>query len=249
MIAVLPICLVRLRPDMRAFGSWATRCRFVRPGTDEGYAVHAALAAALGEAAPRPFVLTEEAGEAVLYGYAEGAAEQVQEAFSLPATGEEAAFLRVEEATVRPMPLLRPGRPLGFRLRTRPVVRVKPEGATRDIKTRREMDAAPWAAVRAQAADEEVPSKEDAYVAWLRDRLAARDVTLGYARLLSMARTRVLRRPKEGEARSAKVIEGPDVTFDGMLSLGSGTDLPALLRSGVGRHTAFGYGCLLLRPA
>lgn len=240
------VSLVKLRPDLRAFTRWATRCRYLRTGTDEGYALHAALAGGMGQLAPRPFCLQEEGNDAVLYGYVAGPAERLHEAVALPPTTEEATFLRLAELEVRSMPIELPaGRSFGFSVRTRPIVRSKNEGA----KGHHEVDAAPWAARRAEAEGEPVPSKEAAYASWLRDRLAAYNVTLLSARVLRMRRTKVLRRPATERGRAPRVIEGPDVTFDGTLSFEENADLGSLLTSGVGRHAAFGYGCLLLRPA
>ena len=44
-------------------------------------------------------------------------------------------------------------------------------------------------------------------------------------------------------------MEGPDVGFSGVLVVHDGEKFARLLSHGVGRHTAFGYGMLLLRPA
>jgi CRISPR system Cascade subunit CasE len=42
--------------------------------------------------------------------------------------------------------------------------------------------------------------------------------------------------------------EGPDAVLEGVLEVVDGEAFAALLRRGVGRHRAFGFGMLLLRP-
>ena len=44
-------------------------------------------------------------------------------------------------------------------------------------------------------------------------------------------------------------IDGPDVTVDGTLEIIEPEAFANLLIRGVGRHCAFGFGMLLLRPA
>jgi CRISPR system Cascade subunit CasE len=46
-----------------------------------------------------------------------------------------------------------------------------------------------------------------------------------------------------------KLVKGrPAVTFEGTLTVTDGEQFEALLARGVGRHRAFGFGMLLLRP-
>ena len=53
------------------------------------------------------------------------------------------------------------------------------------------------------------------------------------------------RRPR---ARSA-AIQGPDAVLNGELVVGDPAAFASLLANGVGRHKAYGYGMLMLRPA
>jgi CRISPR system Cascade subunit CasE len=61
----------------------------------------------------------------------------------------------------------------------------------------------------------------------------------------SYGRTLTLRRDR---LRKLHAIEGPDVTFAGTLLVADSAAFAALLARGVGRHTTFGYGMLLLKP-
>ena len=60
--------LIRLKPNLEAFTRWAGRHRLLRSG-DTGYAWHAALKAALGDLAPKPFALVTRERQTELLGY------------------------------------------------------------------------------------------------------------------------------------------------------------------------------------
>jgi CRISPR system Cascade subunit CasE len=57
-----------------------------------------------------------------------------------------------------------------------------------------------------------------------------------------------LRRTQGPNRRARPGLRKPDVTFRGMLEVVEPGAFEALLRRGVGRHRAFGFGMLLLRP-
>ena len=48
---------------------------------------------------------------------------------------------------------------------------------------------------------------------------------------------------------AARYSEGPDALMRGELTVTDGTAFACLLKKGIGRHRAYGYGMLLLRPA
>ena len=60
---------------------------------------------------------------------------------------------------------------------------------------------------------------------------------------MSFRRTRALRK------RHARYSEGPDVVMRGVLTVTDPDAFSNLLAHGIGRHRAYGYGMLLLRPA
>ena len=49
--------------------------------------------------------------------------------------------------------------------------------------------------------------------------------------------------------RHARYSEGPDAVMRGVLTITDPDAFSSLLASGIGRHRAYGYGMLLLRPA
>ena len=58
-----------------------------------------------------------------------------------------------------------------------------------------------------------------------------------------------MRLQRKAVQRGSKRLEGPDVTFHGELIVTDAVAFAKNLTAGVGRHTAYGYGMLLLRPA
>ena len=87
-------------------------------------------------------------------------------------------------------------------------------------------------------------SREDVYNDWLREQFQRRGGAQleKKASLKSFQRTRVIRR------RGSRPIEGPDAIMSGTLTITDGDEFAELLARGIGRHRAYGYGMLLLRP-
>lgn len=234
--------LVRLWPDMAAFAPWAVRRGLLRTGVDEGYAWHALLKAVLGDTAPKPFVLRRQGKRAELLGYCR------QDPLVLPVLAQDPEAVHIvgleREPESRLMPLAwQRDQLLSFEVRVRPVVRAR---SGRDASSV-EVDAAVHAFRRDAAV-----TREAAYEAWLRRELA-RD---GAAQLHTYQPARFLRsrvmRPdqsrEDGKKRQRRTVEGPDLTVRGELSIGDPQAFSSLLARGIGRHRAFGFGCLLLAP-
>ena len=82
------------------------------------------------------------------------------------------------------------------------------------------------------------------YGEWLARQLDARGgARLESAMLQSFQRTRAIRK------RHSRYSEGPDALMRGNLEVTDGDAFAKLLSGGIGRHRAYGYGMLLLRPA
>ena len=242
------VVLFRMKPDLAALLSIATQRRFLPPGGDTGYALHAALAGLFGGSTPKPFLLLERRDGPEILAYTTKSMAEVQTLAALPPTGELrdlAETLCPATLVMRPMPTTwTRGQRLGFSVRIRPVVRVRSQGKDAPL---RERDAYQWAWTRA---DGPPPDREGVYRDWLARELerdgAARLDTCAMA---SFRRTRVLRRPfLEGGGRSERVSEGPDAVFVGDLVIEDPEAFGKLLARGVGRHRSFGFGMLLLSP-
>lgn len=233
--------LIHLRPNLNRLLPWAQRQGLVadRGQGDLGYAFHAALKAAFGDLAPQPF--SYRAGQGLLAYSAQ--AQALQEACAL-ATPEVADMLGLDASPQSPGLLIRPfpqswkvGQLLAYELRVRPVVR----------KDDKELDAFLSAIERLSDA---VPTREAVYADWLKRQFGAA-ADLQEVRMSEFKLSSVLRRgavQAEG-VRPKRPVQGPDAAFTGVLQVRDGEAFAALLARGIGRHRAFGYGMLLLKPA
>ena len=249
--------LVHAPLDMRAFSRWAGERGLLRRGSfDADFALHILLAAMFGKRALQPFRLfwSERRRSASLYAYADvdqGALQKVAAAVAPP---DCLAPLNPTALRSKPMPtVFASGHRLGFDLRVRPVRRLRhnlPDTQTGRVITQgREVDAFRLAILqrfpdgwreRGAQAKRSGMSREAVYAAWLAERLAGA-ATLEECRLSSFSRSRAVRGDGPGP-------EGPDATMQGVFSVDKPEVLARRLRRGVGRHRAYGYGMLLLRP-
>jgi CRISPR system Cascade subunit CasE len=213
---------------------------------DEGRALHHLLAESFGKGVLQPFRLLPAPGKrhANLYAYAsagKSALADMLRACALPEVLSICDSARIDEKELPPG-LWRPGRRLGFETRIRPVRRLLkpcgkfPKGAEVDAflveGLRRYPDGPP---------DEETDrlKREDVYERWLAERLGGA-ADLEAARLARFERHRA--------ARNKRAIKGPDVVMQGDLVVRDPTLFAERLAKGVGRHTAYGFGMLLVRP-
>ncbi|MFH6787051.1 MULTISPECIES: type I-E CRISPR-associated protein Cas6/Cse3/CasE [Methylobacterium] len=149
------------------------------------------------------------------------------------------------------------GAAYGFALRVRPVVRYGPRAAeARSAADRRggqERDAFLAALERRDRSgrtEESDPlDRERVYRAWLEQRLGTA-AALSAFRLVSHRRIRTVRSvPLDAASRRRPGFAGPETVVDGGLTVADPAAFAVLLARGVGRHGAFGFGMLLLRPA
>lgn len=234
--------MLRLEPDPRRFAWWADSERLLPAGADAGYAWHAILCAAFGDLAPKPFRIVERPGRPdYLVGYGPADAAALREYATAFAAPEVWAALNLANLAVKPMPpTYRAGARFGFEVRVRPVIRQdKDEDRTRTG----ERDAF-LPAIEGLDRDEKV-DRERVYADWLRARLSAGGAQAASARAISLRRSRVVRRNAE---RRPLLVDGPDVVLEGMLTVADPVAFAELLARGVGRHRAFGFGMLLLKP-
>ena len=237
-----PLNLMHLRPDLRRLLPWAQCHRLLpeRGQGDLGYAFHAALKAAWAELAPQPFSYRTGQG---LLAYSTVPAAELHAAAALAAP-ELALMLGLDECDGSPGLLIRPfpqvwqtGQMLGFEVRVRPIVR----------KEGRELDAFLSTAIRQP--DVQL-TREAVYRNWLVQQLGDAAVLLESS-LAEFRLTSVIRRAASDKVgtRPKQPVTGPDAVFTGVLQVQSGVAFAQLLARGLGRHRAFGYGMLLLKPA
>jgi len=238
--------LLHTQPDPQRLAAWAARHRLLDREGDLGYALHALLHAAFGEQAPQPFrYLDAEQG---LLAYTRLDAIGLAQLVAL-AEPDAAAALGLGQTrqhggiNVRPFPTQwAVGHTLGFEVRVRPIIR---EG-----KTGRERDAFLAAVEKAQGS---ALDRGEVYVQWLSDSLARQGgAELADARMTRYQQLGVTRKSQKGNAedvRHSRLVNGPDAVLAGQLRVANSQAFAQLLANGLGRHRAFGFGLLLLRPA
>lgn len=236
----MSLYLLHCSPDPEALAIWATRHRLLSPDGDDGYALHALLAAAFGEQSPKPFrYLGARQG---LLAYSDQPPAALHDNAAL-ATPDVARALGLDSLAVRPFPTSwTSGQTLSFEVRVRPVLRAK-DGRERDVFLH---------AIEAEPSSEQPVSRESIYAEWLRKQFAEQ----GAAQILQVGLdafrlSRVVRRGGADNSgrRQSRPVSGPDAVFKGQLCVGDGDAFTRLLQRGIGRHRAFGFGMLLLKPA
>ncbi|MEO5339802.1 MAG: type I-E CRISPR-associated protein Cas6/Cse3/CasE [Magnetococcus sp. MYC-9] len=210
------------------------------PGADDGYRLHAVLTALFGDAAPKPFYFRSVGRQVEVLGYTDQAADELMGKARL--FGEPAWVTALEgHVHTKPMPDIPSGQRLGFRVHVIPTVRT----CNNLCRKGAEVDA--WLVARLrQPEGGAVLSREVVYCDWLRAAIERQ----GGARLVScglegVRGLRVARRNRQGAfVRS----DQREALFQGLLETTDAATFRALLRRGVGRHRAFGYGMLRLAP-
>ena len=211
--------------------------------TADGVAMHKLLRESFGELAPQPFRIIAPKGgsRGSLYGYAAADAATLRaaaldyacplQAKALPAALIDSKLMLAEWNV---------GRRLGFEILIRPVARADGE---RDVFQRLRARLADEAGVDegGDSSEKAMPGREDAYAAWLAARLERGGARLESARLEGFSLTRLWRMPRGGPV-------GPHALMRGALTIVDAARFSAALAQGIGRHKAYGYGMLLLRP-
>ena len=245
--------LVCVPIDLKRLDRWAderarTRKRNAHIRFDRGRTVHHLLTEVFGRQALKPFRLMVASGHltANLYAYSNKDREELRDAaanFALPGHLE---VLDSDRILTKSMPIKwREGQRLGFEVQAWPVRRV-----SRPFRTSKgglvgdkgkagstELDAFLLEALRNP---ETRLTRKEIYMGWLQEQLgAAADLDRVESGLTRFQRVRV--------ARGNTMVEGPQALFHGVLTVNDPRTFAGLLRRGVGRHRAYGYGMLLLR--
>jgi CRISPR system Cascade subunit CasE len=236
--------MIKLVPDVPRLIRWAEGQRLLdRMREDDlGYALHAVLRAAFDDLAPRCFALvTERVRSPELLGYTTCDADALRDHALSFADPEIPGVIGLTSLAAKPMPDgFAIGRRLGFTLRARPTIRTDCNGDRTRVAERDAYREPP------PGVTDDGPTRGEVYQAWLSNRLKAGGAVVERLMLDRFCRSFTLRRDK---FRRLRTVEGPDASSSGVLVVTESEDFAGLLAHGVGRHAAFGYGMLLLRPA
>ena len=233
---------------------------------DEGLALHHFLSETFGKGMIQPFRMMpgrKNAPTASLYGYSVQSKDELKETSDICAFPEMNEILGLDVMKSKIMPtIFNPGKRLGFDVRIKPMRRLassivtesrevrhgKPKGkSTKTFPAGSEVDAFLLERMRLNPKSDdtmttEFPSREQVYLTWLAHRFRnAGDIE---SKICRMARYK-----NESISRGSKKLAGPDVTIHGEFIVKDSERLNDLIARGIGRHMAYGYGMLLLRPS
>ena len=262
---------VRADIDALQLRRWMGSRRFV----DDDHAMHCLLTECFGDIAPKPFRLilpqsgmlydnSSDGRRGTFYGYSRVHADELRDSANMYACPLQSLAMPPSGLDSKPMPSAwQPGRRLGFEVRIRPILRLQrelsrvPEGklrlfrqdsrnGAREFKPRpgAECDAFQYEAIMHPKGGMK-RSREEVYRDWLRKRFEQKGgVTLDMdsVKLVSFRRNRAVRKLR------GRHSEGPDALMRGELTIADVEKFGELLSNGIGRHKAYGYGMLLLRP-
>lgn len=209
---------------------------------DLGYAVHGWLRAAVGDLSPNVFRLIEQRSGALrLLGYAKSDIGTMQEhahRFADPLAMNVCDWSNAASKVIGDI-AWHPGQALSFELRACPVVRGKQ--GERDVFL-----------AQLPANGEATPSnRAGVYRGWLSKRLGdAAQLDDDAFRLQAFRLVSTWRQGTRtsGGGRTGRRVVRPDALLSGRLTVKETEAFRHLLHRGLGRHRAFGFGMLLVRP-
>lgn len=243
-----PLHLLRLDLDLPQLFALCERQRLPRID-DTGHAIHCGLAAVFGDAAPSCFAVTRQAGRGRMVevlAYSPLPLAELRAHADIYAEPDAFRIVDWQHAADKPMPTSwRVGQRLGYCVRACPTVRTAKAGPS--ARAGAEVDA--FLAAARRDPDGPKPDRELVYQEWLRAAMARSEAVRVDEVTVERFELQALLRRTQGDQRRAKAgLRKPDVTFTGVLEVVDPDAFDRLLRRGVGRHRAFGFGMLLLRP-
>jgi CRISPR system Cascade subunit CasE len=225
--------MLELKLDPRALIRFAQSSGVNRNRDEDlGYATHAWLKALFQEHAPKPYRFIQ-GNRAKLLGYSLASGQALLEQAQIFANPLALGVTRIEDLKyAKPMPdQWHHGRRLGFEVMTCPTSRKG--GHEKDLYRHR---------LARLVEGEEPPTRLNVYRDWLEKQLA------DAARLETAALETFRFVSHYRRGMKLKKLERPQALVKGILSIKDSDGFNQLLARGIGRHRAFGYGMLLLRP-
>lgn len=226
--------MVDVRIDIKNMYDWAKKIGIL--GSDDGYIVHSLVCAAYGSKRPQPFRIYPDmaAGQVRLLGYATSSADELAaERISVAEPLVSNAF--VSEVSKEMPSNWSAGSRFTFNLLVSPVVTSRTTG--------KEVDAF--------VTDVTGSDRSTVYKNWLQKRLSGR-ADLEYFSLKSFKIVKVARRSTpdaNGKRRLGSSFHVPSAEIDGVLTVKDPALFTELFKHSIGKHGAFGFGALMLRPS
>ena len=246
----LPTQLVRMPVAMAELGRWAAQRGglWSHNNLDVGRALHHLLGESFPTGALRPFRLFVPSGQqrGHLYAYTATSEAALRSCFRACASPEAADILEMQALAIRPLPTSwQAGARYGFDVRLRPVVRLAKDITTPLAVWKRHAEVDAWLARRLRrpdAAPIALPSRDEVYLDWLANLVAP-------AASLERNGTRIAQLHHRDIVRGRTTRKGVDIVVHGTFAVRDSDAFSRILARGIGRHRAYGYGMVLLRPA
>ena len=216
------------------------------PGcSDLGYLMHSQLAALFGSGSLGPFRLRERShGAFNVLAYSDVSGDVLQARASEVAEPHYYACCQWSSLASKPMPpSWAVGRRLQFSVRVSPTERAAK--ASEHCRKGAERDA--FLAACGRMGPTQTLTRQAVYGDWLRKRMIDRGAELGEVALDAFRFVKLLRKT-QGTRRKGRLLDRPDATLTGSLTVTDGDLFAHGLLRGVGRHRAFGFGMLMLAP-
>jgi len=238
----MQLYMVELHPELTALMRFLKGQGLEKSGADEdlGYAVHAWLAAAFGELRPKSWrLVTGRESPVRVLGYSYYSADELRSRMEEFAEPSVCAVCPPMSIVSKPMPAVESGRSLGFEVQCCPVGRRSRSGVEKDLFL-----------IHVDKAGDAPLSRERIYCDWAKERLEQNHAaTVNVIRVVGYRLIRQTRQTQGQPAgREQRHLVRPQVTVQGSLTVKDPNAFVSLLGRGVGRHRAFGYGMVLLRP-
>ena len=251
--------LIYIPLNMRKFKRWAGRRGMIQRSVfDEGLALHTLLSSVFGKSTLQPFRLfaSDRRIAATLYAYADLDAANLKETAEFTATPDCLEVINTRQILSKQMRLDFPnGQILGFDVRVRPVRRLMNDlldsQSGKTLTKGSEIDAFRVHVLRlypngwnndTASSNRMEQSRSKIYIEWLIERLSdSTEIQLQNCHLVRFQRNRIYR--NQGVS-----IEGPDACIQGSLTVKQSSEFAKKVCNGIGRHKAYGYGMLMLRP-
>jgi CRISPR system Cascade subunit CasE len=234
--------MVELRLNPKALLRYVSDQGFGVQDDDLGYGVHAWMAAAFRDLAPKPWRLfVDRRRPSRILGYSRHDAEalrQILQEFADPGVFAVAAEPNYA-INSRQMPVFPSGRRLAFEILACPVGRKASTGVEKDLFL-----------IAADSDEGKNLQRETVYLDWARERMERGGAcTVNAMQMSGFRLVRITRQTQKGSSkRVRRHLVRPQVLIRGQLIVSEPEAFSLLLSRGVGRHRAFGYGMLLLRP-
>ena len=221
--------MIRTKVDCRLLNEWMHDEQL----EDQDTGMHHLLGSTFGAIAPKTFRMIgpREGRMAKLYGYTKTDAEELAAISEATADPLQRMIIDIDAMMSTPMSQKwKTGMTLGFDLRARPVRRER-------TTTKKEIESDIY------RAGENTRGREETYAMWLKERLSRQEASSLLSVCVKHHRNTGATRRKLGGK-----VYGPEVIFQGTLAVGDPEAFRAMLAQGIGRHKAYGYGMLLLKP-